>query len=115
MQHKYEEEEAGIGQSILRQDMYDRLTKYDFPFENLVFEGGGVKGLSFCGALKVGTIVLIIGFELLHIDIEGRMMKGMQIHYCKTQPNMNHLENNDLDKEEPHRFRTKMYQILQQK
>lgn len=24
-----------------------------YPFENLVFEGGGVKGLAFCGALKV--------------------------------------------------------------
>lgn len=24
-----------------------------YPFENLVFEGGGVKGLAFCGALKI--------------------------------------------------------------
>ncbi|XP_046356249.2 uncharacterized protein LOC124135092 [Haliotis rufescens] len=26
--------------------------KYDFPFENLAFEGGGVKGLAHCGAVK---------------------------------------------------------------
>ncbi|XP_041365150.1 uncharacterized protein LOC121380414 [Gigantopelta aegis] len=25
---------------------------YDFPFENLVFEGGGSKGLAYCGALQ---------------------------------------------------------------
>lgn len=29
------------------------LTKYDFPFENLVFEGGGNKGLAYCGAVRV--------------------------------------------------------------
>lgn len=28
-------------------------TKYIYPFENLVFEGGGNKGLAYCGALKV--------------------------------------------------------------
>lgn len=27
------------------------LTQYDFPFENIVFEGGGSKGLAYCGAL----------------------------------------------------------------
>jgi hypothetical protein len=26
---------------------------YDFPFENLVFEGGGNKGLAYCGAIQV--------------------------------------------------------------
>ena len=29
------------------------LTKYDFPFKNLVFEGGGNKGLAYCGAVRV--------------------------------------------------------------
>lgn len=29
------------------------LTKYKFPFENLVFEGGGNKGLAYCGAVRV--------------------------------------------------------------
>ncbi|XP_064613811.1 uncharacterized protein LOC135477584 isoform X2 [Liolophura sinensis] len=27
-------------------------TKYTYPFENLVFEGGGNKGMAYCGALK---------------------------------------------------------------
>lgn len=27
--------------------------EYDFPFENLVFEGGGNKGLAYCGAIQV--------------------------------------------------------------
>ena len=30
-----------------------RLDKYAFPFENLVFEGGGNKGLAYCGAVRV--------------------------------------------------------------
>ncbi|GFR96138.1 hypothetical protein ElyMa_006290500, partial [Elysia marginata] len=29
-----------------------RIEDYNFPFENLVFEGGGVKGLALIGALK---------------------------------------------------------------
>ena len=32
------------------------LEKYVFPFENLVFEGGGNKGLAYCGAIRVSTI-----------------------------------------------------------
>ena len=27
--------------------------KYVFPFENVVFEGGGNKGLAYCGAVRV--------------------------------------------------------------
>ncbi|KAK3590686.1 hypothetical protein CHS0354_006373 [Potamilus streckersoni] len=34
-------------------DMLAEIRKYPFPFENLVFEGGGNKGLAFCGAIKV--------------------------------------------------------------
>ncbi|KAI8488063.1 hypothetical protein Bbelb_341810 [Branchiostoma belcheri] len=30
-----------------------RFRKYDFPFENLVMEGGGVKGLAHLGAVKI--------------------------------------------------------------
>ncbi|KAL3832268.1 hypothetical protein ACJMK2_023928 [Sinanodonta woodiana] len=29
------------------------IEKYQFPFENLIFEGGGNKGLAYCGAIKV--------------------------------------------------------------
>lgn len=29
------------------------INAYEFPFENLVFEGGGNKGLAYCGAVKV--------------------------------------------------------------
>ena len=32
------------------------LTKYVFPFENLVFEGGGNKGLAYCGAVRVSSV-----------------------------------------------------------
>ncbi|KAL3832371.1 hypothetical protein ACJMK2_024021 [Sinanodonta woodiana] len=34
-------------------DILAEIRKYPFPFENLVFEGGGNKGLAFCGAIKV--------------------------------------------------------------
>lgn len=30
--------------------------KYRFQFENLVFEGGGNKGLAYCGAVKVSLL-----------------------------------------------------------
>ena len=33
-----------------------RPEDYDFPFENLVFEGGGMKGLAYCGAVRVSTL-----------------------------------------------------------
>lgn len=29
------------------------IREYEFPFENLVFEGGGNKGLAYCGAVRV--------------------------------------------------------------
>ncbi|XP_052797030.1 uncharacterized protein LOC128229234 isoform X2 [Mya arenaria] len=29
------------------------IREYDFPFENLAFEGGGNKGLAYCGAVRV--------------------------------------------------------------
>ena len=32
-----------------------RPEDYDFRFENLVFEGGGMKGLAYCGAVRVST------------------------------------------------------------
>ena len=31
----------------------EELRQYKFPFENIVLEGGGVKGIAYGGALKV--------------------------------------------------------------
>lgn len=31
---------------------------YDYPFENLVLEGGGNKGIAYCGAIKVSAALL---------------------------------------------------------
>lgn len=45
----------------------DRITRkantldprdYDYPFENLVLEGGGNKGIAYCGAIKVSAALL---------------------------------------------------------
>ena len=33
------------------------IKDYDFEFENLVFEGGGNKGLAYCGAIRVKTML----------------------------------------------------------
>ena len=37
---------------------YDNIPfdKYVFPFENIVFEGGGNKGLAYCGAVRVSDV-----------------------------------------------------------
>ena len=37
----------------------EHLKKYQFPFENIIFEGGGVKGLAYAGALRVSEIIII--------------------------------------------------------
>ena len=34
-------------------------SKYEYPFENLVFEGGGNKGLAYCGAVRVSDNVVV--------------------------------------------------------
>eukprot|EP00058_Branchiostoma_floridae_P013308 XP_002598796.1 hypothetical protein BRAFLDRAFT_74525 [Branchiostoma floridae] len=31
-----------------------RFQKYNFPFENIVMEGGGAKGIAYIGAVKMG-------------------------------------------------------------
>ena len=33
----------------------EKLSKYQFPFENIALEGGGVKGLAYSGSVKVRT------------------------------------------------------------
>ncbi|XP_072031446.1 LOW QUALITY PROTEIN: uncharacterized protein [Amphiura filiformis] len=39
--------------SILTEDEKKELSGYEFPFENLVFEAGGAKGIAYIGALQV--------------------------------------------------------------
>ena len=41
---------------ILTADQKNDLEGYTFPFENIVFEGGGNKGLSATGAIRVSII-----------------------------------------------------------
>lgn len=49
--------EEGTEASKLPQDVpFDR---YCFPFENIVFEGGGSKGLAYCGAVRVSALTSI--------------------------------------------------------
>jgi len=35
--------------------LMDQLAKHEYPFENAVFEGGGVKGIAYIGAVKVSA------------------------------------------------------------
>ncbi|XP_072031443.1 uncharacterized protein [Amphiura filiformis] len=39
--------------SILTDDEKEELSGYEFPFENVVFEAGGAKGIAYIGALRV--------------------------------------------------------------
>ncbi|GFR92304.1 hypothetical protein ElyMa_004349600 [Elysia marginata] len=41
-------------------------SKYEYPFENLVFEGGGNKGLAYCGAVRVSTVTTSSFYFLLY-------------------------------------------------
>ena len=43
-----------------------KIDEYEYPFENLAFEGGGNKGLAYCGAIQVDFFnILIILTSLL--------------------------------------------------
>ena len=37
-------------------ELRDKLRNYDFAFENLCFEGGGVKGVGHIGIIQVSSI-----------------------------------------------------------
>lgn len=37
----------------------DQLSAVNFPFENAIFEGGGVKGIAYVGAIKVSLQVVM--------------------------------------------------------
>lgn len=43
-------ERVGNGNTAVEEEIY---AGHDFPFENLVFEGGGNKGMAYVGALQV--------------------------------------------------------------
>lgn len=43
-------EKVGNGNTAVEEEIY---AGHDFPFENLVFEGGGNKGMAYVGALQV--------------------------------------------------------------
>ena len=49
--------------------------KYVFPFENLVFEGGGNKGLAYCGAVRVSREHNMLSIEI----ISSTNLKGVHI------------------------------------
>ena len=38
----------------------DKLKEYDFPFTNIVLEGGGSKGMAYVGALQVSYWCLLL-------------------------------------------------------
>lgn len=51
---KQQFEQASITKKATTLDPRD----YDYPFENLVLEGGGNKGIAYCGAIKVSAALL---------------------------------------------------------
>lgn len=64
-----EEEEGFSGKCIDLKDYVDQ-----FPFENLVFEGGGAKGISYPGALLVLFRFLKIQFIFLIVSLLGTLV-----------------------------------------
>ncbi|XP_070532621.1 uncharacterized protein [Ptychodera flava] len=46
-------EASGLSNVSVRECCSVDIAKYQYPFENIAFEGGGNKGLAYCGALKV--------------------------------------------------------------
>lgn len=47
------------------------IDHYDFPFENLVFEGGGNKGLAYCGAVRVRDVFMQYYFTCSYKKQQG--------------------------------------------
>ncbi len=43
--------------SILTDEEKEELSGYEFPFENLVFEAGGAKGIAYIGAVRVSDVI----------------------------------------------------------
>ena len=49
----------------------DIFKNFDFPFTNLVFEGGGNKGMAYVGALQVSVVSLLIFLFLFTLSLEN--------------------------------------------
>ena len=50
-------EEPGVELTVLDgQALRVNPRLYEFPFENVVLEGGGNKGLAYCGAVRVSCL-----------------------------------------------------------
>ena len=43
-----------IQEPILSEDERDELGQFKYPWHNIVFEGGGNKGLAYAGSVRVG-------------------------------------------------------------
>lgn len=46
---------------MLTDEEKEELSGYEFPFENIVFEAGGAKGIAYIGALRVSIASHCIG------------------------------------------------------
>ena len=42
--------------TLLTEEEKAELQSYDFPFENLAFEGGGSKGMAYVGVVRVSSV-----------------------------------------------------------
>ncbi|RUS81387.1 hypothetical protein EGW08_010825 [Elysia chlorotica] len=72
-----------------REALEARVEDYTFPFENLVFEGGGVKGLAFVGAIKcleeLGIRQQIRRFAGTSVGSIAAAMVAMGYHYDELE------------------------------
>lgn len=53
------QENESISDELDSSETKMKLANYKYPFENLIFEGGGNKGLAYCGAIKVGHVLSV--------------------------------------------------------
>lgn len=59
------------------------IQQYDFPFENLVFRGGGFKCISFYGAVDVSTFLYdeYISYNLYFNHYDNKTLKFLFFQY----------------------------------
>ena len=50
---------AEIWSQVVEADEYLGLKLMDLDYDNIVFEGGGCKGIAYCGAIKVSSLVCL--------------------------------------------------------
>ena len=49
---------SGLGATMLTEEERQELSAYEYPFENVALEGGGVKGSAYIGAIRVSNTCL---------------------------------------------------------